>query len=148
MSALRSCFHYWGKAFVNLATGAHAPWECPLSSSRVVNQRWRLRPGKGPLLTFNETAREINWHMLVKWLIKVSNYLHDWGSLPSDEGICISSLSGLRLSRTKAGGQGELDRIPPPVQSCSSAKTCPSPSSKALVDRNCTAHHRGEEIVL
>lgn len=33
--------------------------------------------------------------MLAKWLIKVSNYLRDWASLPSNEWICISSLLGL-----------------------------------------------------
>jgi hypothetical protein len=46
--------------------------------------------------------------MLVKWLIRVSNYLHDWGSLPSDEGICISSLTGLWLSRLRQEAKWSL----------------------------------------
>lgn len=96
VSAPRSCLHYLDNRFCKpRCQGAHTPWECPLSSSsHGVNRCWRQRLGKGPLLTFNETAREINWHMLAKWLIKVSNYLHDWGSLPSHERICISSLIG------------------------------------------------------
>lgn len=103
---LGPAFITWRTALVNLTVEAHTPWECPLTSlSYVVNQHWRQSPGKGLFLTFNETAKEINWHMLAKWLIKMSNYLHDWGSLPSTERICISSLLGLCLSRAKAGGQ-------------------------------------------
>jgi hypothetical protein len=92
----RSCLHYLDSCFCKLLC-----WGPTLSMRAnsphhlyIVNQSWRQRPGKGPLLTFNETAREINWHMLVEWLIKVSNYLRDWGSLPSDGRICILSFPG------------------------------------------------------
>lgn len=86
--------------------------------------------------------------MLAKWLIKVSNYLHDWGSLPSDERICISTLIGLWLSRTKAGSQVEPDhssQVSPLVWSRSSPRTHRPPSSKAFVDRDHAADHRGTE---
>lgn len=84
----------------------------------------------------------------MKWLIKVSNYLHDGDSLPSGEGICISSLPGPgspELSRRPRAAWPLVPDTLPHVQSSSSARTCHSPSSTALVDIDSTADRRGPE---
>lgn len=86
--------------------------------------------------------------MLVKWLIKVSNYLRGWGSLPSDK--VLSPLSqGCGSQELRQEAKGSLTLIldvllSHPVQLYNRLVT--PPSSRALRVIDCTADHRARKI--